>query len=147
MLAPLRAFNSKRVQLLIQSFLFLYLINLLWRNIFNPLLTGGQMSFPIGCSPGQSVAIRASKGLDHCMDVAHVAYMIIAPQQSNIISAFLHTPLSDFTCNFSIHNVFFIKENNQVQEVLNNWNIVVMDSLKLRRGKSIHSIDEQIENF
>ena len=34
-----------------------------------------------------------------------------------------------------------------MQMVLNNWNIVQLDSLKLGKGESIHSIDEKSENL
>ena len=94
----------------------------------------------------ESVTIRATEGLQECIDVAHVALMNIVSQQSDSFLVFLHTPPSKFTYVFSIHKVYFIKENVQVQKVLNNWNIVHLDSLELRRAKCSHSI-EQVENF
>ena len=66
--------------------------------------------FQIGCSVGKRVAIRAKKGLEHSTDVAHVAYMIIVPQQSDSIPVFLHIPPSEFTYKFSIHNVYSVKK-------------------------------------
>ena len=70
----------------------------------------------------------------HCCSSRNI-YLIIVPQQSDNIPVLLHTPPSEFTYNFSIHNVYFIKENIEVQKVLvNNWNIVHKQSLKLRRA-------------
>ena len=105
----LRVFNSKRVQL-VKKKNFSYLINIFWINVLNQIFTAGQILFQIGCSVEKRVAIRAKKGLEHSTDVAHVAYMIIVPQQSDSIPVFLHIPPSEFTYNFSIHNVYSIKK-------------------------------------
>ena len=83
--------------------------------MFNTLTTGDQMSFQIGCSVEENVVIRASKRLEQCIDIAHVAYMIIVPQKSDDKPVFLHTPPSEFTYNFFIHNVYFIKESSSAE--------------------------------
>ena len=121
--------------------------NVLWMNVFNPLTTGCQKLIKILCPVEETVTSKAMKGLEHCIDVAHVAYNTIIPQQCGSIPVFLHTPSKEFTFNFSIHIVYFIMEKFQLQKVLNICIIVQMDSLKLRRAESIQFIDEQIENL
>ena len=130
----LPVFNSKKVQLVKKS--FPYLINVLWINVFNLLTTGDQISFQIGCSVEESVTIRASKGLDYCIDVAHVAYLTIVPQQPDSFPVVLDSPTSEFIFSFAIHNVYYMKGNFQVQKVLNNWKIFHRDPFQLREGES-----------
>ena len=124
----------KKVQLVKKS--FPYLINVLWINVFNLLTTGDQISFQIGCSVEESVTIRASKGLDYCIDVAHVAYLTIVPQQPDSFPVVLDSPTSEFIFSFAIHNVYYMKGNFQVQKVLKNWKIFHRDPFQLREGES-----------
>ena len=105
------------------------------------------MSFPIGRSVEENVTIRALKGLEHCIAAALVAYMIIVSQQSESSLVILNTPPSKFIYISSIHNVYLIKENVQVQKLLNNWNIVRMESLELERVESIHSFLNKVKVF
>ena len=91
-----------------------------WIKEFNPLTSGGQMSFQGGCLVEESVTISALKGLEHCINNADVANVIIVSQQSDSILVFLHTSPSGFTYDFSVDNVYFKKKNVQLQNVPNN---------------------------
>ena len=76
-------FISIRVQLVKRS--LPYLINVLWMNVFNTLTTGSQLLIQVGCSLGKSVKNKSTKGLQHRIDVAHIAYMNVLSQQSESI--------------------------------------------------------------
>ena len=69
------------------------------------------MSLQIECSAEKSVAIRAAKRLEACINVVHVAYVVVVSQQSHNIFVFLHTSSSKFSDNVAIHNVYIIQQN------------------------------------
>ena len=69
------------------------------------------MSLQIECSAEESVTIRTTKSLKDWINVAHITYMIIVPQQSDSIVVFLHTSSSKFSDNVAIHNIDIIQEN------------------------------------
>ena len=68
----------------------------------------------------KSVRIRAKEGLEHCIDVGHVAHMNIVPQQFDSTLIFLPAPPSRFPNNFSMNNLFFIKKIGQLRKSSTN---------------------------
>ena len=68
------------------------------------------MSFQIGCSVEKSVTIRAKKGLEDCVNVAHVTFLIILSQQFDSILVFLHTPPSEFPYDIPLYSIDIIEQ-------------------------------------
>ena len=68
-------FNSERVQLVKQS--FLGLIYVLRIDIFHSLTACSQMSLLIECSVEKKITIRVAKRLEDCINVVHVAYVVV----------------------------------------------------------------------
>ena len=89
------------------------------------------MSLQAECSVEKSVANRATKRLKDCINVAHITYMIIVPQQSDGIVAILHNSSSKFSGNVSSYDIYVLKQNIKCLQILNNWNIVHVDSFEL----------------
>ena len=69
------------------------------------------MSLQIECSVEKSVAIRAAKRLEDCINVVHVAYVVVVSKQSHSIFVFLHTSSCKFSDNVPIHNIYIIQQN------------------------------------
>ena len=69
------------------------------------------MSLQIENSVEESVTIRTTKSLKDCINVAHITYLIILPQQSDSIVVFLQTYRSRFFDNVALHNIDIIKHN------------------------------------
>ena len=59
----------------------------------------------------KSFSNRVTKGLEDCINVAHVAYMITVSQKSDRILVFLHTPSSKLTYNVPLYIINIIEEN------------------------------------
>ena len=100
----------KGVQLVKES--FLDLIYVPWIEIFNSFTACNWMSLQIECSVEKSVTIRTTKRLENGKNVVHVAYVVVASQQSHSIFALLYTSPSKFTGNVAIHNIYIIQQNS-----------------------------------
>ena len=104
------------------------------------------MSVQIECSIEKGVTFRAAKRLEDCINFAHVAYMVVISQQSQSILLLLHTSSSKDFDNIPIHNIYMNQQNVQSQQILNNKNILHVDSLEMIGAQFIHFIDERIES-
>ena len=65
------------------------------------------MSLQIECSIEKSVTNRAAQRLENCINVVHVAYVVVVYKQSNSIFAFLHTSSSKFTDNVPTKSILY----------------------------------------
>ena len=72
------------------------------------------MSLQIEWFVEKSVTIRAAKILEDCIDVVHVAYVVVVSQQSHSIFVFLHTSSSNFYDNVPIYKIYIIRENFEI---------------------------------
>ena len=105
------------------------------------------MSLHIECSAEETVTIKTTKRLKDCINVAHITYMNNVSQQSGSIFALLHTSSSKFSDNVSIYNIYVVKQNIACQRILNNWNIIHVDSFELIGTEPIHFVYECIEKI
>ena len=105
------------------------------------------MLLKIECSVEKSVTITAAKQLEDCINVVHVAYVVVVSQQSHSIFVFLHILSCKFSDNVHIHNIYIIQENVESLQIFSSGNIVHVDSLEFIGAQAIHFIDEQIEPF
>ena len=69
------------------------------------------MSLQIECSVEKSNTIRAAKISKNCLNVAHVAYVVVVSQQSHRIFVFLYTSSNKITDNVPIHNYYIIEQS------------------------------------
>ena len=69
------------------------------------------MSLQIEWSSDENVTIRLTKRLQDCINVAHIAYMIIVSQQSGGIFEFLDISFSKFSDNVSVYNSYVVIHN------------------------------------
>ena len=69
------------------------------------------MSLQIEGSLEDSVKIRAAKRLENCINVVHVAYVVVVSWQSHSIFVFLHTSSCKFSDIVPIHNIYIIQES------------------------------------
>ena len=104
------------------------------------------MSLQNECSIEKGVTIRAAKRLEDCINFAHVAYMVVISQQSQSILLLLQTSSSKVFDNIPIHNIYKNQQNVQSQQILNNKNILHVDSLELIGAQFVHFIDQRIES-
>ena len=75
------------------------------------------MSLQTECSVEESVTIRAVKRLEDCINVVHVAYMVVVFWQSLTIFVFLHTSSFKFSDNVPIHNIYIIQECSELADL------------------------------
>ena len=69
------------------------------------------MSLQIECYVEKSVTIRAAKRLEDCINVVHVAYVVVVSQQSHSILVLLYTSSSKFIDNVPMKNACIIQQN------------------------------------
>ena len=93
------------------------------------------------------VTIRATKGLEHCIDVARRAYLIILPQESHSTLVFQQAPTIEFTHKFSIKQCVFHKRKCSGAEGPQQLEYRLNGIFGTGRAESILTIDEQIENY
>ena len=69
------------------------------------------MSLQIESSVEENATIMTTNSLKDCINVAHITFMNIVPQQSDSIVAFLQTSSSKFSDTVAIHNITIIQHN------------------------------------
>ena len=69
------------------------------------------MSLQIECSVEESVTIRATKRLEDCINVVHVAYVVVVSQQSHSVFVFLHISSGELSDKITIDNIDIIQHN------------------------------------
>ena len=104
------------------------------------------MSLQIECSVNKRVTIRAAKRLEGCIDVVHVAYVVVVSQQPHSIFVFLHTSSSKFFDNVPIHNIYIIQENAESKQIFNSRNIVNVNSLEVIGVQSVQFLINKMNN-
>ena len=80
-------------------------------DIFHSFTACSQFSFQIGCSFEEIVTIRATKGLEDCVDIAHVTYMVLVSRQSDSVFVFLRTPPSELTYDVPLNIIDILEKN------------------------------------
>ena len=58
-----------------------------------------------------SVTIKAAKRLEDCINVVHIAYVVVVPQQSHSFFVFHYTLASKFSDNVVIHKIYIKQQN------------------------------------
>ena len=103
-------FNSKRVQLVEQS--FLGLIYVFRMDVSHSYTACSEMSSHKERSVEKSVTIRETKTLEDCInEVVDVAFVVVVSEQSHSVFVFLHTSSSRFSENVPIYNIYTIQQN------------------------------------
>ena len=73
------------------------------------------MSLQIGCTVREKATIRPTIGLDDCINVVHVAYMMFVSQKSDSILVFLHILTEELTYIGPLHN------NDIIEKIIAEW--------------------------
>ena len=102
-------YSIPKIHLVKQS--FLGLIYVLRIDIFHSFTACSQILFQIGCSIEESLILRATKGLENCVNDSRVTFMVIVSQQSDSIPMCLHTQSSEFTNYNPLYNIDITEKN------------------------------------
>ena len=115
--------------------------------MFNTITTSNQMSFQIPRLREKYVTRSTPEGFEQYVDVVDEADVIVVAWKLDTVFILLNTSSIELTNQFSIYKINAIKEDIELQQVFNFWNVIQTNTLELLNVSILTVIEEKVENF
>ena len=113
--------------------------------MFKTITTSKQTSFQIPRFWEKCVTRSTTEGFEHCVDIVDVANLNVVEEE---LDTFFDTFENVFDTNqFSIYKFNGIKEDIELQQVFNFWNVIQMNTLDFWNVSFLTVIEEKVEFF
>ena len=115
--------------------------------MFNTITTSNQMPLQIPRLWEKCVTRSRTESFEQCVDFVNVAIVIVVAWNLDISFILLNTSSTELTKQFFIYKINVIKEDFELQQVFNFWNVIRMNTLNFWNVSFLTVIEEKVENF